>query len=206
MNIIESISLFVIMVSLALMPSTSVVLVVTRSITLGLSNGIAVAIGIVLGDLFFILLVLLGLTVVAEMMGSLFIIVKYLGAFYLLWFGYGLLLNKEKTTIKLTKSNDKSSLAASFLAGFFLTLGDIKAIFFYLSLFPMFVNLSALQVNDIILIVLITVFAVGGAKVFYAFSARKIASMAKGFKHENLAKKTLGGFLLGVGSYIMIKA
>ncbi len=38
-----------------------------------------------LGDLVFILLVLIGLSVVAETMGGLFMNIKYLGAAYLLW-------------------------------------------------------------------------------------------------------------------------
>jgi len=51
MSIIETITLFGIMVALAAMSSASVALVVTRSVTLGVGNGIAVAIGIVLGNL-----------------------------------------------------------------------------------------------------------------------------------------------------------
>ena len=77
MSIIETISLFGIMAALAAMPSTSVALVVTRSATLGVGNGIAVAMGIVLGDLVFIMLAILGLSVVAEAMGNLFVVIKY---------------------------------------------------------------------------------------------------------------------------------
>jgi len=46
---------------LAAMPSTSVALVVTRSATLGVGNGFSVAAGIVLGDLVFVMLAILGL-------------------------------------------------------------------------------------------------------------------------------------------------
>ncbi|HHJ14327.1 MAG TPA: LysE family translocator, partial [Gammaproteobacteria bacterium] len=51
MNIIDAVFLFAIMAALAAIPSTSVALVLTRSATLGLANGIAVATGIVIGDL-----------------------------------------------------------------------------------------------------------------------------------------------------------
>lgn len=50
MSIVESITLFGIMMALAAVPSTSVALVITRSATLGIRNGLAVAMGIVLGD------------------------------------------------------------------------------------------------------------------------------------------------------------
>ena len=205
MGVIESISLFTIMVTLALVPSTSVALVVTRSATLNVANGVAVAAGIVMGDLVFILLAIFGLSVVAETMGSLFMFVKYLGGAYLLWLGFSLLTTKTKRPVSVNKISNNGNLIASFLAGFFLTLGDIKAIFFYVSLFPTFLDLAALTINDVLIIIAITVAAVGGVKVFYAFSARKVVSMSRGLKLESAAKKAAGGFMLGAGSYLLVK-
>jgi threonine/homoserine/homoserine lactone efflux protein len=63
------ISLLVTMLILAAIPSASVALVVTRSATLGIKNGISVACGIVLGDLIFVALAILGMSVLAETMG-----------------------------------------------------------------------------------------------------------------------------------------
>ena len=206
MSIIETISLFGIMVALAAMPSASVALVITRSVTLGVANGIAVSVGIVLGDLVFILLAILGLSVVAETMGSLFMVIKYLGATYLLWLGYTLLTSKSNTTITLNKTIEKRNLAASFFAGFILTLGDIKAIVFYVSLFPVFIDLSALNVADILIIISVMVVGVGSVKILYAFSATKIASLARSHKLDNAARKTAGGFMVGAGSYLIVKA
>ena len=85
MDIFETASLCLIMLTLALIPSASVALVVTRSVTHGVANGISVSLGIVLGDLVFICLAILGLSVVAETMDWLFVTLKYIGASYLLW-------------------------------------------------------------------------------------------------------------------------
>ncbi len=205
MNVIEIISLFGIMAVLAALPSASVALVVARSVTLGVSNGIAVAAGIVAGDLIFVLLAILGLSVVAETMGSLFMIIKYLGACYLLWLGISLLTSQNKTTVSANKSEQKSSLIASFLAGLFLTLGDIKAIIFYVSLLPMFIDLSALEIQDILIVLFVTVTSVGGVKVFYALSAIKVAGYAKELRFEHAIRKTAGGFMLGAGTYLIVK-
>lgn len=205
MNIIEIISLFGIMIVLAALPSASVALVVARSVTLGIRNGIAVAAGIVAGDLIFVLLAILGLSVVAETMGSLFMIIKYLGACYLLWLGISLLTSQSKTTITPNTFKQKSSLIASFLAGVFLTLGDIKAIIFYVSLLPMFIDLSALQTQDILIVLFVTITSVGGVKVFYALSAIKVADYARELKFENAARKTAGGLMLGAGTYLIVK-
>ncbi len=205
MSIIDSISLFAIMVTLAIIPSTSVALVVTRSATLGVSSGIAVATGIVLGDLTFILLALLGMSVVAETMAGVFLTIKYLGGAYLLWLGFTLLTSENKTTFSANHSATHGSFITSFLAGIFLTLGDIKAIFFYVSLFPTFVDLSALNTSDIIIIVLITISTVGLVKITYAISAQKFVTMSRCLKLENTAKKLAGSFMIGAGSYLIIK-
>jgi len=206
MGIIETASLFLVMFTLALIPSSSVVLVITRSVTHGVPNGVSVSLGIVVGDLIFILLAILGLSVIAETMGWLFLTIKYIGATYLIWLGYTLLTSKSTTTISVGNKQKKGSLLASFLAGLFLTLGDIKAIFFYVSLFPTFVNLETLHLADVVMIMLVTIVTVGGVKIFYAVSANKLASLSKGYNLESKAKKVAGGFIVGTGSYLIVKA
>jgi threonine/homoserine/homoserine lactone efflux protein len=206
MGIIETITLFGFMVVLAAMPSASVALVVTRSVTLGVANGIAVSIGIVFGDLIFIVLAITGLSVVAETMSGLFMIIKYLGALYLLWLGYTLLTSKSPTELIVGRPIGKRHLVASFLAGLMLTLGDIKAIIFYVSLFPIFIDVSSLHVSDILTVISITAVGVGGVKVIYAFSAIRVVSLVKRYKLDRAARKTAGGLMVASGSYLIVKA
>lgn len=206
MSIIEALTLFGIMALLAAIPSASVALVVTRSATSGIGNGVAVAAGIVLGDLLFVALAIFGLSVVAEAMGSLFMLIKLLGAGYLIWLGLSMFRKRSKTKLSPGDVERKGGLVVSFLSGLFLTLGDVKAVFFYVSLFPMFVGTAALQAADVIAIVLVTMASVGGVKVIYALSATKIASLAEGLELENAARTAAGGIMVGAGGYILAKA
>ncbi len=205
MGIIEIISLVLIMAIGASIPSSSVVLVVARSLSHGIPNGIAASVGIVLGDSIFILLVVFGLSVVAESVGWLFLIIKYVGATYLLWLGFTLLLSKP-AKVEVEKGTQKGDLVTSFFAGLFITLGDIKAIFFFISLLPAFVNLGELALGDVAVVLLIDIIVVGGVKIFYACSARKVASVSKKHGLEDKTKKVAGGFMIGAGSYIIVKA
>ncbi len=205
MSIAEVVTLFGIMIALAALPSTSVALVVTRSATLGVANGVAVTVGIILGDLVFILLAIFGLSVAAEAMGSLFIIIKYLGAAYLLWLGCTLFMFKSPATITVDKTVKKQDLFTSFIAGFVLTLGDIKAIIFYASLLPVFVNLSAFQASDVLIIISVMMVSLGGVKLLYAFSAAKIVNFASGKRLDNVTRKIAGIFMLATGGYLILK-
>jgi threonine/homoserine/homoserine lactone efflux protein len=205
MSLVEMLVLFVVITTLALVPSTSVALVVTRSSSAGFINGGAVAAGIVVGDLVFVFLAILGMTALAEVLGGLFLMLKYVAGAYLIWFGISLLRSKPSSQVTVV-SRSASTLSASFFSGLILTLGDVKAIFFYASLFPAFVDLARIKTADIAIIVGITVVAVGGVKLGYAYSAKKVVAFARGFKAERAVNVTAGGVMVGAGAYLMVKA
>ena len=204
MSILSAFSLFLIMLVLAAIPSASVALVVTRSAIHGIPNGAAVSAGIVLGDLVFAAMAILGMTFLAESLGAFFAVFRYLGAGYLIWLGIGLLRSAKELQIKETRSSS-SSLATSFLAGFFLTLGDIKAILFYASLFPAFVDLASLSAAGMGILLLITVVTVGGIKLVYAFGARAIVHRLHGRAGSKWINRTAGGLMVGTGGYLIAK-
>lgn len=203
MTLPDILLLTAIMATLALIPSTSVALVVTRSATNGFKNGAAVAAGIVLGDLVFVCLALLGMSALAELMGGFFLVIKYLAAAYLIWFGLSLLRSKPSDAVKSVI--DAPSLSISFYSGLLVTLGDIKAIFFYASLFPAFVDLAAITAGDIALIVCITVLTVGGIKLVYAYAASKMLYFANRPSLNRGTSMAAGSLMVGTGCYLLVK-
>lgn len=166
------ITLFITMTVLAFIPSISVLTVTTRAATFGFIHGIFTTIGILVGDIIFIIIAIAGLSFLAETMGNLFIVIKYIGSTYLIFLGIKLykLKSEDMTMEKVTES----SLFSSFLAGLSITLADQKAILFYLGFFPAFLDLSKISYLDIGIIIIITIFSVGGVKLIYALIADKI--------------------------------
>ena len=193
------------MVVLSAIPSTSVALVVARSAAYGVANGIAAAAGIVLGDVVYVSLAIIGLSVVAETLGGLFVFVRVLGGLYLLWLGFSLLIKSDQAIITASGNHNKRSLVTSFMAGFILTLGDVKAIVFYASLLPAFVDLSAIRSADIVVIMLITLFGVGGVKSVYAIFARKVAIYAQKSDIQITTRKAAGSLMICAGGYLVVK-
>ncbi len=206
MSPLEAIILFGVMVSLAVLPSSSVALVVARSATLGAVNGIAVAVGIVLGDLIFIALALAGLSVVAEALGGLFVVVKIVGGLYLIWFGINLLKSKPSKLYVASDRTSSRSLITSFTAGVVLTLGDVKAIIFYASLLPVFVDITAVNAALVATIAVITIVSVGSVKVAYAIFGARVANFARSQKLLGMAKKATGSLLVGTGCFLVYEA
>jgi threonine/homoserine/homoserine lactone efflux protein len=204
MSLFDVSALFIIMIMLAAIPSTSVALVVARSATMNLANGVAVSMGIVLGDLIFVVLAILGLTALSELMGGFFLAVKVAAGMYLIWFGINLIRSRTKN-LTCKYSSTGGGLPASFLAGLFVTLGDIKAIIFYASLFPAFVDISALTLLDIAIILFITVATVGGVKLTYAFTATKVMTIGREFGAENKVRLASGALMVGTGTYLIAR-
>ncbi|WP_414585083.1 LysE family translocator [Scytonema sp. PCC 10023] len=196
------VALFSAMVVLASIPSVSVLAVSTRSATSGFIHGVFTTIGIVVGDIIFIIIAIWGLSLLAETMGSLFVLIKYLGGAYLMLLGIGLCRSKSQEVE--TQEVIETSLLSSFLTGLFITLGDQKATLFYLGFFPAFLDLSKVSYFDTSIIIAITTVAVSGVKLGYAFMAdrARLLISSKTRKGINIAA---GCVMIAVGVFLVTK-
>jgi threonine/homoserine/homoserine lactone efflux protein len=197
------VALFGAMIVLAAIPSISVLAVSTRSATSGFIHGVFTTIGIVLGDIIFIVIAIWGLSFLAETMGDLFSLLKYVGGAYLILLGINL-WRAEPHDIQAEEVT-RSSLMSSFLTGFLITLGDQKATLFYLGFFPAFLDISQISFVDTIIITAITIVAVGGVKIGYALMAHRARLLfsPKVRKRINLAA---GCVMVAVGVFLAIKS
>ena len=203
MTLSSTAALFGAMFVLAILPGPSVFAVVARSIASGFTHGLVTVLGIVAGDLIFIIFVVCGLWSIAETMSSLFALVKYLGCAYLIWLGMGL-LNAQSKSVEIQGIKELSWLS-NFLCGLFITLGDQKAIIFYISFLPAFLEMSSVSVFDAGIIMIVATIAVGGAKLVYAYMADK----SRLFFEKSWAKKgmniTAGSVMIGTAIFLVVK-
>lgn len=204
MSFTDIVSLTLVIMLLASLPSSSVMLVVVRSASAGRRHGVAVTFGIVLADLLFMTLAIAGMSMLAQSLGGLFGVIRMLCGLYLIWFGLSLFRTRGQLAPDSPPATGRS-LAASFLGGFVLTLGDIKAIAFYASLLPLFIDMTSLTVIDVLTLSLITVFGVGGIKLIYVVSASRLASRAKGSAVHGILQRAAGAAMIGTGSWLIIK-
>lgn len=194
------------MVLLAAIPSSSVALVVARSITSGTLSGIAVAIGIVIGDLLFVVIAMIGLAAVDGFLTSLSVFIKPAGGLYLIWLSYQLFTADSMVTVPGKDQSRRGEVLKSAMAGLFLTLGDVKAILFYVSFFPVFVNLSSISVSEVMTIMLITIVGVGGVKIAYAVFANKLATILVRSSFSRFLRKIMAASLAAAGSTLVFQS
>lgn len=188
-------ALFFSMLLLAAIPSTSVLVVTTRAATCGFKHGVTLTLGIIIGDIIFILTALLGLSYIAQTLSAASNFIQLFAGLYLTWFGISMLRPKPNTSTSPAPFAD-ASLSASFLTGLFMTLADLKAITFYLGFLPAFINLKQANTIDITLIILAAAIALSSTKIFYAYltTHRKL----------NLHCSKLGTVLIKIAAILLI--
>ncbi|WP_017295549.1 LysE family translocator [Geminocystis herdmanii] len=203
MTLHSTLSLFIAIVLLALIPSVSVLAVSLRSVTYGFTHGVLTTMGIVSGDIIFILLAIYGLTFLSEITGNFFTFLKLLGGGYLIWLGIGLW--KAKSQEINLEINQKSSFIASFLMGLFISLGDLKAIFFYLSFLPAFVDLSTISIMDTLIIIAMATIGVGGTKLIYALMGDKTSYLLKKSQMMKTINRVAGTLIISIGLFLIFR-
>ncbi|MFM2479914.1 LysE family translocator [Celerinatantimonas sp. YJH-8] len=201
MTYTSSLALFGAMLILALIPGPGVLAVVARTLAVGMKHGFSTVVGIVAGDFVFITLALFGLTALSQLMGSSFVIIKYIGAAYLIWMGISFAVARRSHDEQVTLIREPSHFA-SFTAGLVTTLSNPKAILFYLSFFPAFLDLSQVSVLDAVVLYSIATVAVGGVMLGYAYVAYKAKNSFRFAKGNRTLRYGSGLLLAGSGIFM----
>lgn len=181
---------------LGLSPGPAWAAVVTTSLARGFGPAVAMAVGVACADVFFLLLAVFGLVLLANALGTLFFAVKFAGAGYLIWLG--IKLWRCPPAIPEGTAAAKRPLG-SFLAGFALTLGNPKAIAFYLAFLPAFIDLTAMTGWDVGLIAITTFAVIASMLCGYAAVAARFGRLLRRERYRRRLGRVLGSALIGTG-------
>lgn len=175
----------------------------SKALSVGLLGTIPLIIGIIVGDLVFLLFSIFGLAFVAESFTTLFLLIKYLGALYLIYLGIKMWNLPPISQNDITKTTKESR--DSFLGGLSITLGNPKVILFYLGFLPTFVNLNALSYIDNIIIACIVSFVLGSVMLAYAFLVLKTRNILKNQNRKNRLNKISSLLMVSIGTTLLVR-
>ena len=205
MSLISLISLSVAMLILAASPGPGVFATVARSLASGFRPALAVIIGIVVGDIIYLMFAIFGLSIVAQTLGEFFIIIKNCGGIYLFWLGLKIWFSKPPET-ESKQLYEKQSRLGNIISGLLITLSNPKVILFYCGFLPTFLDLSTLKAIDIALIACVITIVLSTVLTIYAClasHARQLLSSPKAIKRLN---RSAGGVMMATGVVIATKA
>lgn len=127
---------------IVLVPGPNTIFVLKNSVGRGMKGGYLAASGVFIGDAVLMFLAYAGVATLIKTTPVLFNIVRYLGAFYLLYLGAKILYATLKAKSGET-TEDAVPFGAIFKRPLVLSLTNPKAILFYVSFFVQFIDVNA---------------------------------------------------------------
>jgi len=140
---IHDLTLFIISgLLLNIMPGPDSLLIMTRSATQGWRAGVAAAMGIGTGTMVHVLAAAVGLSAILATSATAFMVVKYIGAAYILYMALGLLLSKRKDAAAAV-AVPPLPYRSVFLQGLLTNVLNPKVAIFFLAFVPQFIDADA---------------------------------------------------------------
>lgn len=159
--------------------------------------------GLVLGDLFYLTLAVLGLAAVAAAFSEIFIVIKVLGAAYLAYLAWSFWrAGIDPDKVEMRKGN---GAWASILGGFSVTLGNPKTIIFYMALLPTVVKLEEVTFESYLWLVAITVVVLYIVVIPYIALAAKARDFLRNPRALKALNRGAAGAMAGAAAYIVLK-
>jgi threonine/homoserine/homoserine lactone efflux protein len=181
-------------------PGPGVIAIVARALGSGFRATFPATLGILIGDLCLMTLSALGLALVAQAMGHLFLIVKIAGGLYLFYLAYKYWTAKVEETGEIVPQSSGRGV----LAYLGLTLGNPKAIAFFVALLPVAVNPRELNLIGYLQLVAATLVLIPAITLGYAALAAQLSRFVASRKARKRINKGAGTVMAGAGALIMV--
>lgn len=168
-------------------PGPGIAAVVGRALATGGAGAGPFIGGFVVGDLIWFAAAAAGLSALAQTAAAVLVMVKYLGAGYLLFLAYRMWTSKN-VAAAAASGHDGASSGRLFLASLALTLGNPKPMVFFLALLPTVIDLGALTAQDGLIlsgVIAVVMPAILGVYVLAAIRARRLLVNRRAFRIVN---------------------
>ena len=185
--------------ALILAPGPDMLYVITRGVTQGRRAGMLSALGVICGILVHTTAAAFGLTLLLQTSASAFLIVKTLGAIYLIYLGVKAW--RDKSTFSLQTSASNVSFRRVFWQGVLSNVLNPKVAIFFLAFLPQFVDKGSGNV-PFQMVTLGLTFACFGLCFLLAigYSSGKIGSLLTCRpQYAQFLQRLAGGILIGLG-------
>jgi RhtB (resistance to homoserine/threonine) family protein len=182
-------------------PGADTMYILGRSISQGKKSGILSALGISTGGLIHCIFAALGLSIILAKSAFAFMMIKYLGAAYLIYLGIKMLLNKKKGELELKKTDLTINYREIYLSGIFTNILNPKVALFFLAFLPQFINPEYAN-SPLPFLLLGFVFLSTGTIwcfILALFASKMSDQISKNFRMKFWLDKTSGSIFIALG-------
>ncbi len=197
---------------LSLTPGPAVLLVVGLSMRQGFRIGFMATLGILATNAIFFTLSALGIGALIVASATLFTIIKWIGAGYLVYLGIGMIIPLVKrlwlkrslgegldlSEAKAAAPNASQTAAKSFWQGFALQASNPKNILFFVAILPQFISPDGNVATQLVILGVVSVLLELPILVFYGYASALSARLMKERVVEWI-EAAGGGILIALG-------
>jgi threonine/homoserine/homoserine lactone efflux protein len=177
-------------------PGPGIAALVAQVVGKGPEGAASFAAGLILGDLVWLAVAILGLAVVAQTFHEVFLVIKYVGAGYLVYLAYRM-WTAPVAARDIAGAPRRDGPLRLFCAGFAVTLGNPKVVAFYLALLPSLIDLARVGLLGYVELAGISVVILTAVFGAYAVAAARARALFRSPRAMRLLNRTGGTVMAG---------
>jgi len=204
MAVEASVSFFIAVFIFGITPGPGVFAIVAKALLLGPRSCMMLSLGMTISDMLYLIAACLGLAAIASNWGEVFLVVRILGAVYLMYLGWKMWTAPINLDPITTIQNNSNALM-DFSQGFMISASNPKVILFYIAFLPTFIDLTVLGAADIAWVSFLTLISLMlglSAIAWFAGTARTFFENEKGAKGLN---RSAGAIMMLAGVFLLLK-
>jgi homoserine/homoserine lactone efflux protein len=184
---------------LCLTPGPAVLLVISQAVKSGFRSSLKGAAGILAGNAIYFVLSALGLGALLMSSATLFQIIKWAGAAYLVFIGLRMLLSKKTLAGADQEAVAQQRSARLFSEGLVTQLSNPKAIVFFSALLPQFVSPDGSVLEQFAVLGIVSLAIEFVVLLSYGWAAERSSRLILKGRFALLTDRIAGGFLVCAG-------
>lgn len=188
-------------------PGPAAALCMTHAAMNGSLRTLVTIAGLLLSSLTLISLSALGLGAALAASGTLFTVIKFGGAAYLIYLGIRIWRSPPPPEVKAAATQEQTAQATGtqlLRTGYLVGLSNPKDLFFFAALFPQFVSPEHDAVSQLLLLALTWLLIAGSIMFCYAIMGYRLAAALARFGPRNLFNRLTGGALVAAGAFLAL--
>jgi len=197
----EILALLLIILVFVVSPGPGTLAVFGKSMQQGFIAAFFLSFGLILGDITYLVAVILSLDFFSNTIASYMDQVKIVGGMYLIYLG---IQSWRSGSFKIKKNISKKGNFAEFVTGYLISMANPKVMVFYIAILPNFINLKNLSLLIASEIIIITFLGLMAGISVINLGASKIKNKLQGSDSNAHINRIVGSIMMVAGIWLAL--
>jgi len=201
MSLQEILALLLIILVFVVSPGPGTLAVFGKSMQQGFIAAFFLSFGLILGDITYLVAVILSLDFFSNTIASFMDQVKIVGGMYLIYLG---IQSWRSGSFKIKKDISKKGNFAEFVTGYLISMANPKVMVFYIAILPNFINLKNLSLLIASEIIIITFLGLMAGISVINLGASKIKNKLESSDSNAYINRIVGSIMMMAGIWLAL--